>query len=265
MFVSSTVNLRPNPSTHYSHSQKYAHALQEVKRFKHFFMNRVGELGRIHDARKALDATVQKHRSSEETVRLLSLAEGEGHYLLLDEWVADPSSSIRELKEFHRTWFRAVTHQGWTDPAGWSVLDLIQVLRCFHQVDVYLDRVVAEHESRILHGPRTEWNTCPVSVSQMLSSVVLESLSIFRSCVDELSLAFREAWEVLEPRLQYQPESGELDWSNPSWPKAQGCAACGTELASGDPCIAVNGTRGAQGLVCVSCVAAAKEVSDGPE
>ena len=42
MFVSSTVNLRPDPSTHYSHSAKYSHALQEVKRFKHFFLGRSG-------------------------------------------------------------------------------------------------------------------------------------------------------------------------------------------------------------------------------
>tara|TARA_R110001583_G_scaffold1589_6_gene12395 strand:+ start:157 stop:960 length:804 start_codon:yes stop_codon:yes gene_type:complete len=250
MFLSPTVSLRKDPSTEYAHTDRYSETLRELKRFRSFLTDLISELYEVAKAQGVLDATVQKYRSSKETVELLDVAMGKRHLLLLDEWIEKPHDTISKLKEMESTWIRATTHQGWADPVGWNIFDILKAEHCILQMSVYLDRVMAKHGAHILQGPVVEptHSMCRVGVSQLMMARKLQVLDIFRSCLRDLYKAFYEAWKVLKPsmNLNYKPLGGEVDWESE-------CEVCGVSIGIGSYCVPVNGTRGYRFLVCTSC------------
>lgn len=263
MFVSPTVNLRPDPSTLYSHGTQYIKTLGELKRFRNFFKQRIPELEEVSKAQRVIDASSEARCTweietpySEKERRLLREAEGKDRLLLLDEWVQNPQGAIAYLEEFHKTWDRLSTHQGWTAPEGWNLLDLLRVEKSLEYVGGYLDAVIAKHNGQAIQGPVAEYSysPCRVGVSQMMLARIVEVLEIFRKCVTDLYVAFEEAWEILKPSVRYHPVGELVDWDEP-------CAHCGVPLTVGSCCVPVNGTRGSQGLVCSSCIPFEKGVS----
>jgi hypothetical protein len=255
MFVSPTVNLRPDPSTLYAHAQEYVTTLDELGRFRNFFLQRIPELEEVAKAQKVLGASREARRTweietpySEKERRLLREAEGKDRLLLLDEWVRDPRTAISHLQEFHKTWDRLSTHAGWVDPAGWNLLDLLRVGKSLGYVSGYLEAVIAKHNGHTIQGPVAEYaySMCRVGVSQMMLARIVEVLEIFRKCVLDLYVAFKDAWEILKPSVRYHPVGELVDWDEP-------CAYCGVPLTAGSSCVPVNGARGSQGIICSSC------------
>ena len=251
MFVSPTVNLRPDPSTLYAHAQEYVKTLDELGRFRNFFLQRIPELEEVAKAQKVLGASREARRTweietpySEKERRLLREAEGKDRLLLLDEWVSRSSDGDFPSAGVSQNLGSAVYPRRVGRPCR------VEPVRPFESGEVPGGREWVfgwcDCQAQRSCYTRSSCRVCLLHVpcgefSQMMLARIVEVLEIFRKCVLDLYVAFKDAWEILQPSVRYHPV-GEL--------VEDPCAFCAVPLTAGSSCVPVNGARGSQGIIC---------------